>query len=370
MKLRIAITRRDCVTYLDGINRFIFNLSDGLAVLGHEVIIISYAHEPQFSGSTSLKTKFDFESNLPIYSLADFSKAKNRPKIGLTWALNGSELLRRLDVDAVIMNGIVPLRINSARFIVNHGLRHTTAFGATRFIERLYSNIGRHLYKRYADYHVCVSERLRREFKEFMGIDSICIHLPLKLRLFRHPSEVKRENLVVHIGTRPVKNVEVSIKAIQLLEKLGVNARLIVVGPRERYAENLAEKYRYLIPKRLSFLFGADTCTLRNLLSHAKVLLLPSKYETFSYSVLEAFASGLPVVVSEAIPEEVVCDGYAGFRVQGFNPAQYALRLQILLGDDSVWGRMSRNALKYAANFSHVEIAKKYEKIIASALQN
>jgi len=95
------------------------------------------------------------------------------------------------------------------------------------------------------------------------------------------------------------------------------------------------------------------------------VLILPSKYEAFSYVVLEAFGSGLPVVVSDAVPYEVVLDGYNGFRVHNFEPNEYATRLASLLTDDGVWREISRNALKTANDYSHIKIAKDYENIIA-----
>ncbi|MCS7144059.1 MAG: hypothetical protein NZ879_03440 [Archaeoglobaceae archaeon] len=47
-------------------------------------------------------------------------------------------------------------------------------------------------------------------------------------------------------------------------------------------------------------------------LSKAKALILPSSYKT-PYAVLESLAIGARVV-SEAVPEEVVLNGFKGFR--------------------------------------------------------
>ena len=45
------------------------------------------------------------------------------------------------------------------------------------------------------------------------------------------------------------------------------------------------------------------------LLCRAKALILPSSYESFSYVTIEAMACGTPVVVSSAVPEEIVTNG-------------------------------------------------------------
>jgi len=63
---------------------------------------------------------------------------------------------------------------------------------------------------------------------------------------------------------------------------------------------------------------------LLELLCKSKALILPSSYEALPYTCLEAMACGTPVVVSSAIPEEVVIDGFNGIRVNSFNPVDYA----------------------------------------------
>jgi len=39
--MRIALTRREYITHLDGVNRFIALLAEGLARLGHTSFIVS-----------------------------------------------------------------------------------------------------------------------------------------------------------------------------------------------------------------------------------------------------------------------------------------------------------------------------------------
>jgi glycosyltransferase involved in cell wall biosynthesis len=370
MKLRIAVTRREYINDLDGVNRFVFTLADGLNSLGHDVTVLSYSFRdiPRSEISACLKDFFGFRGN--VYTLTHEAETVNWSKMALTWFLTGSRLLNQLDLDAVIVNGIVPLRTKAVKIAVNHGILtgEYARAGSTR--RYLYLQIARNLYKHYADISFCDSPQLQGEFSKLIKTDSITVPLPVKLSLFRSEPVRQRDSTVLHIGTRPDKNAELSIRAIDILTgRMNVDAKLVILGSKTPYIEELMSRYKHLIPRHLDFvgprgLFSSDNETIQDLLAHARALVLPSKHEVLPYSVLEAFASGLPVVVSTAVPEEMVSDGSNGFRVSGFNPDLYAKRLASLLADDTLWQSVSRNALNTASDYSHIKIAKIYESVL------
>jgi glycosyltransferase involved in cell wall biosynthesis len=71
---------------------------------------------------------------------------------------------------------------------------------------------------------------------------------------------------------------------------------------------------------------SADESTLRRAYRSADVLLFPSLYEGFGFPVLEAFASGLPVVTSGAGGLKEV-GGDAAVVVEGRDPGSYVAAL-------------------------------------------
>lgn len=368
--MKIALLRRKDITALDGVNRFIFNLADGLNTLNHNIHIISYSSQP--NGYPNLKSFaenfFDSEGNIKIHTLAKTSRTKGSAKIASTWLCRGSQLLDKLNVDAVILNGIVPLKTKATKIAVNHGMFHAgNSASAKGLMQQVYAQTAKYLYRNFTDIQVCVASRLAEELQQFMKIHFTIIPLPLKLHLFKTEPLEHRDSMIIHIGTREEKNVELSIQAVKILAKqMNIQEKLVIVGSKNTNIEHLMLKYRNLIPEHLEFMLPpvSSSKALRNLLSHSKALLLPSKYEAFSYAVLEAFASGLPAVVSYAVPSELVQDGYNGFRINSLDPAKYATVLATLFKDDTRWCNTSANALKTANNYSHLKIAKTYESMI------
>jgi len=359
--MRIAITRRGYITELDGVNKFIFNLAEGLNQLGCEVHIISHAlGGSQVSNIASYAEKFfDFQGKFQIHALP-FSYTNDALALPL-WFLNGSRLINKLEVDAVIINGIVPLNSRKVKIAVNHGIFTGSFLNTNRITQHIYLQFAKHIYLYGIDLTVCVSSKLKEELGKLLNIKSIVIPLPLKLNLYRTEPLGKRSPLVLHVGGRSSKNAEISIQSMKILnEKYDLDVKLIIVGHKNAYLESLSAKYKYMVPKTLEFYFDASSLVVRDLMANAKALILPSRYEAFSYVVLEALASGLPVVVSSAIPSELVKDGFNGFRLLQYDPNLYAKRIKALLTDDDMWDGMSKNALKTARKYSHIKVAKLY----------
>jgi glycosyltransferase involved in cell wall biosynthesis len=351
--MRIALIRRVSITGFDGVNKFIALLAEGLAKLGHEPVIISLCHEGVEDRELTrwFKEAHCLDLEIPIHTLRH-ECGGSWLSIAWNWWWKGSKLLRKEGVDAAIVNGVVPLRF-SPKIIVNHGV-FTDGISTAG---KLYRWVAKLLYRRY-DAVACVSNKLRSEVKSDLGVDCRVVPLPMKLELYKPASLGERGNVIVHIGTRPIKNPQISIEAIKILRKRGYNVKLVMIGAPIGIPSDEAVEFRS----------GLMESEKLKLLCRAKALILPSSYETFSYVTLEAMACGTPVVVSGAVPEEVVIDGYNGIRVNSYDSRDYANALEKLLLNEELWLKLSRNGLEFVKQFDHVWIAKEYEAMIKKVL--
>src|SRR2546428_383722 len=134
--------------------------------------------------------------------------------------------------------------------------------------------------------------------------------------------------VVLHVGsTVDRKNVPLVIQTLARLRQQ-TDAYLLQVGGRfSAEQEQLID--RLDLRRVVRSVASADETALRRAYRAADVLLLPSLYEGFGFPVLEAFASGLPVVTSGAGGLKEVA-GDAALVVEGRDPGAYVEALERL----------------------------------------
>ncbi len=131
--------------------------------------------------------------------------------------------------------------------------------------------------------------------------------------------------VVLHVGsTVDRKNVPLVIQTVARLRSEADAYLLQVGGHFTADQEQLIQ--RSGIRPFVRSVNSADESTLRRAYRSADVLLFPSLYEGFGFPVLEAFASGLPVVTSGAGGLKEV-GGDAAVVVEGRDPAAYVSAL-------------------------------------------
>jgi len=207
--MRIALTRRTHITHVDGVNRFIAWLGEGLEKLGHEVLVVSWGY--QEIGKEELPRWFadmhSLDKELRIEVLREkHSTGEPWLRVAWDWLVKGSRLLERTDV--AVINGIVPIMFRS-KVAINHGVIRAGW---------LHERVGKILY-RTVDRVVCMSSKLAEELSRTGIKCNNIIPLPLKLKIFKPKPLSKRADIIVHVGVRPVKNPQVSIDALRILRE-------------------------------------------------------------------------------------------------------------------------------------------------------
>ena len=108
--------------------------------------------------------------------------------------------------------------------------------------------------------------------------------------------------MILFLGRlHPIKGVDLLIRAFETVSKEIDNCMLVIAGPDDgslSESKKLTKKFNFC--KRV--LFTGSNIWSRKLSADvdADVYVLPSLYESFSNTVLEAWARGTPVIVTES----------------------------------------------------------------------
>jgi glycosyltransferase involved in cell wall biosynthesis len=177
------------------------------------------------------------------------------------------------------------------------------------------------------------------------------------------------EDFVLTVGTiEPRKNLSRLLDAVQRLRHKGDKARLVVVGSRGWLYEGFFRRLEELQLGDAVLLPGyVPDADLPAVYSAAKVFALPSLYEGFGLSVLEAMACGTAVVCSRASSLSEV----GGDAARYFDPTdveEMTEAIGAVWHDEALRAEVSRRGLAQAARFSWARAAEETMAVYQHAM--
>ena len=360
---------------VSGVGFHVLNVSKMLKDMGHEVQVFS----SNISREGTRETLPEFEEVEGV-RVRRFNVFKI-PKITSGYVPSPSIIEALLDWDADVVHAhsysyfptytsaLVRLFKGRPLVLTTHQPPTETAFKSKLLMKVYNRSLGR-LSLRKADRIIAVT-RLEADFLvKAAGADPDKITVipeGVDLGLFKPKTNgLASENIVLFVGRiAPEKGLMHLIKAIPRVAKVFPSTSVLIVGEDQGIQKDLtktAEKLK--VEKIVHFLgpkFGRE---LVGTYRKARLFVLPSLYETFGLAVLEAMATGLPIVATRVggIPE-LVEEGRNGILV---NPGEHeALAEAIIkfLSDFELSSRISKmNAMK-AKQYSWKNIAEKIEGV-------
>lgn len=222
-----------------------------------------------------------------------------------------------------------------------------------------------------ADTIIAVSEQTSRDIQEFYHIDADKISVVYQgcHPIFKQEYSVdqlndvkKKYNLpdqfMLNVGTvEPRKNALLILQAMRILgDKLDVP--LVIVGKATAYKEEL-EIYihKHNLHKKVFFIENCAFEDLPKIYRSAQLFVYPSVFEGFGIPIVEAIASGIPVISSAG-----GCFAEAGGKnalyVDPYSPEALSEAISKVLDDQELKNTMIQRGIEHIQKFEPLVIAK------------
>lgn len=186
---------------------------------------------------------------------------------------------------------------------------------------------------------------------------------------FRQVIAPNNERIILHASNfRKIKRISDVIKIFKGLND-EIPSRLLLVGdgPERPGAEELCRALNLYDDIR----FLGKQQDMEDIFAIADLFLLPSEYESFGLSALEAMAGGAPVIATNVggLPE-IVDNGVNGFMGNVGDTTQMAQYAIDILKDETVFQQFRANARLQAEKFDISNIVPQYEELYKQLYNN
>lgn len=222
----------------------------------------------------------------------------------------------------------------------------------------------------HAEVNFCPSKYTKKQLEEH-GIENVKIWgrgIDTKIYTPSNRSEEERkkygikksDKVLIYVGRiAPEKELDVLVNAVKTLNSSNTKFKVLMVGdgPMKKALEQQDIK-------NVIFTGYKSGEELRTLYASADIFAFPSSSETYGNVILEAMASGLPVVAAyEGGVRENLVDGYNGVAFKAGDSKDMSQSIKKLLNDDGLREALSYNARQHS-------LIRNWDKIYDNLFEN
>lgn len=210
---------------------------------------------------------------------------------------------------------------------------------------------------------------LQDVFRQF-GIAAEIVPNIIDLSRFRPgPPRARKHHIIVTRNLEDIYDIPTALRAFVVIRQAHPDATLTVAGsgPARAELERLAETLG--IAASVRFTGRVDNERIAGLYRDADLMLNPSTADNMPISLLEAMASGVPIVTTNVggIPH-LLTDAWAAVMVPPRDPAAMAAAALRVLAEDGLARALVEAGAQRAASFSWVQVRPRLFAVYARAI--
>ena len=339
---------------LAGAQILIENLSNYQISNGYEVIIVSL-----YNLKSPITERLD-EKGIKIYYL-DKKKGFDFKIMFRLYKIFRLEKPDVVNTHLAVMKYVIPI----ATLVKTKVKVHTVHNIAEKECSKFHRKLAKIFFNYFNVIPVGISPRVKESIiseygmkKEFIPLIYNGIDLEKCIKKFNYEFDNK-EIILLHVGRfSKQKNHEALIKSFKIINEKYKNSKLWLIGEGE--LENSIKKMVNELNIEKSVFFLGRQSNVYDFLNKADIFLLPSIYEGMPMVLIEAMATGLPIIASNVggIPD-MIKNNESGLLING-TIDDIAKNTIKLIEDITLRKKIGENAYRAAAQFSVSRMGNKY----------
>ncbi len=211
-----------------------------------------------------------------------------------------------------------------------------------------------------SDYTFSISKQVQKTVQENYGIATPIIQVGVDTTVFKPlTNRLQKPRLrVVSCGT--LSKMKQPILFAKIAKEFP-DVDFVWIG-RGELQEELLKLKSFEDIKNLTLHDNMPHSKLARFFAESDIFLFPSLHEGFPKVVIESMACGLPSIVFDRYKPEAVINNVTGFVVRDVE--EMKAKLKLLVKDDKLRRKMSKESVKRARQFDWSTIVRKWESII------
>jgi len=358
INMRIAILVNQFPPEIGGVGISAYNTASSLSKIGHDVHVVTIQ-----KGELPEK---NIEEGFYIHRV---SWKKIKVFGNILFSIKILKKLKDINPDIVHVEG---LWIGIPGYLAKKILKIpyvVTGHGSDVYLQsKLLLNLRSKPVLKSADAVIALTENMKKEMENICKKNVFVVPNGINLKEFENLSKIqniKKEHRILFVGSLvSIKGIRYLIESMKMIRNKYSNAQLVIVGDgTDKYKlEKLVIELD--LCNCVSFVGKVPNHKIAQYMIESDIFVLPSLSEGFGIVLLEAMASGLPIVASNVggIPS-LIQNGVNGFLVDPKNPEKIAEKVLFLFNNEDIMIKISKNNKKIVENYDWGKIIMQLENI-------